>query len=104
MATEQKDGGPAFPEFRPRYGDYSEVRQRGMTLRDYFAAIPLELGTEGLSKESAEVLMGEPMPKYSTETGWGAIMKWWLDAESKYRYLRADAMLAAAKENHNEPR
>lgn len=62
-------------------------------LRDYLAAtleVPLE--KDGcLPQDLAVHLMDEPPPDWDSNRL--DAYKWWAEAEAKFRYLRADAML-----------
>ena len=90
MDNKIDDGGSAFPVPTDRAID-------GMTLRDYFAAnitVPEDLGW------GADGLMGGPPPNWSSKGDYEQSLKcvaWWAEAEAKYRYMRADAMLKARK-------
>lgn len=96
----RKDGGPAFP--RPfsldTWGDGpKEVPpQEGMSLRDYFAAT-LVIDPEEPGKGRAMVLMKSAPPVATTEKPDASMeqMLWWMEAEARYRYAKADAMLKA---------
>lgn len=84
--TEINDGGPAFPTVAGH-----TVYSHGMLLRDWFASQE-RLGENDVTISMAEKLMGEKVPtgEYGIAT-----MQWWAEAEARYKYLRADAMLAA---------
>ena len=49
----QNDGGPAFPNVPPdsQYSDWD----KGMTLRDYFAAAALEKASRGSDRNADEI-------------------------------------------------
>lgn len=81
--ADQPQNPTVFPNSAELYG--------GMTLRDYFAAT-LSFDPGWLNRPQAEALMGEKVPGYTTEN-WEERLHWWLAAEAKYRYARADAML-----------
>jgi len=81
------NGGPAFP-----IETTSTPYAPGMSLRDWFAA-HWTVDAEAISVAVAEELMGSIMPN-----GVGSLsarIKWFAEAEARYRYLCADAMLAA---------
>lgn len=97
------DGGSAFPfsvRRDERYmdeGGYGRVRtvtvqKGGMSLRDYFAA---NLKLDEIQAYLAEGIMGSQCPVRNDETEALEIINWWAEAEAKYRYLQADAMLKA---------
>lgn len=75
MTDKIQDGGPAFP----------------LRLRDYFAA-KLPISDELLDSALASGLMNGATPPNFRD---GAIewASWWAEAEARYRYLKADAML-----------
>lgn len=75
--------------------DGIEANNPPLTKREYFAAMrrPQE-GESSLSKEVAEVIMGEKAPtKFNLES-----VKWWVSAEEKLSVLRADALINALNE------
>lgn len=80
---------PLHPHIGVSYGEWPQYP--GATMRDYFAAT-LSFDPECLNVPTAEALMGEKPPAYSPEN-WEERLHWWLAAEAKYRYARADAML-----------
>lgn len=86
-------GGPAFPcpEVRTHdTGDIISNADQGVTKRDFFAAhVDITL-----SMRTAHALMGTSIP---TDTI--GEMNWWAEAEAKYRYLKADAMMRARKDS-----
>jgi hypothetical protein len=75
MSTPIKDGGPAFPA--PAYA--ANITDKGMTLRDYFAA---------------QALAGLCVPGLKD----GPITEWEFDRIAPVAWKAADAMLAARKE------
>lgn len=82
-----EDGGPAFA-----YGNHDQGGAEGMSLRDWFAG-----QVDGLSEDASpsycEHLVGRPMPE-----GIGrSAFQWWAEADAAFRYMKADAMLAARK-------
>jgi hypothetical protein len=88
--TDGSDGGPAFA-----HGDPTNGGDPGMSLRDWFATHE-RLEVDTVTPELAAVLMGEPGP-----TGAMPILRramWWAEAEARYKYLRADAMLKVRAE------
>jgi hypothetical protein len=95
MSNKNGDGGQAFP--RPGVKDgYGKVigDVRGMTLRDWFAGQE-QIGEDTVTPELGAALMGESVP-----TGGISVLaraKWWAEAEARYKYMRADAMLEARK-------
>ncbi|WP_025199078.1 hypothetical protein [Brucella sp. BO2] len=88
-------GGPAFPNV----GSHGNIIEPGMTLRDYIAAHIRDL--DDLSVPYAEALCGRELPYKNAPVGLLnaeqtiEIMKFWADADARYRFIRADAMLAA---------
>lgn len=76
------DGGPAL----------------GMSLRDFFAA---KAALEEMTTFQAKGVMGEKPPQwppYTDTTDFAACLecvKWWAEAEARFRYIVADAMLRA---------
>lgn len=64
----------------------------GIDLRDY-AAVHMDLNEEDVSVSRAYTLMGCRPPDCAANPE--AALQYWLDAEARYRYLRADAMLRA---------
>lgn len=90
--SEINTGGPAFPQ-GCAIGDRSIV-EGGMTKREYYAT-HLNAG-ESMNQPMAELLIGRPMPDANADpVAWFAF---WFDVESKIRFMRADAMIAASKE------
>lgn len=88
--TDQPENPPAFPVEAHR-ADTLDSPNPGMTLRDYFAAT-LSFDPDSFGVAQAEALMGEKQPGFTVENA-GERLAWWLAAEAKYRYTRADAML-----------
>lgn len=88
--ADQPENPPAFPVEAHR-ADTLDSPHPGMTLRDYFAAT-LSFDPECLGLPQAEALMGEKAPAYSPDRP-AELLHWWMAAEAKYRYARADAML-----------
>ena len=95
MTTRTDDGGYAFPHpalanegFCPSYD------MGGMSLRDWFAGQQNLLDGD-VSQSMAEALMGEKHP--ASDVSVLGRVKWWAEAEARYKYLCADAMLAARK-------
>lgn len=74
MAEERNDGGPAFPF------EFSEVRSRGMSQRDWFAGRAMQGFMLGL----AEHLVSD---------GDAASVRQAIDNTGRLAYLIADAML-----------
>lgn len=92
--TGAPNGGSAFP-MALAISPEGDIHQgwEGMTLRDYFAAKE-PIGEDTVTPELATNLMGTPTPT-------GGIVeraKWWAEAEARYKYLRADAMLKVRAE------
>jgi hypothetical protein len=90
MSDTRDGGGPAFPIL-----DMSETQCEGLTIRDWFAgqADPREVyGKHGISKITAERLMGS-----NVANGEGND-RWWSEANAKWKYQMADAMLKARNE------
>lgn len=66
---------------------YSRYLER---LRDEFA---MHIKIDDLTLLTAEVIMGCKRPVFEIINM--EVIQWWLDAESKYRYMQADAILKA---------
>lgn len=75
----QDDGGPA---------------STGMSLRDYFAA-KADPGLEGISVRTAKELMGSDPPGSGADREHLENIRWWMEAEARWSYMKADAMLKA---------
>lgn len=89
------DSGPAFPA-----DSFAAQHAPGMSLRDWFAG-QAPLPSRGLSESWACALMGEDeSPGFSEEDGLHCI-RWWAEAEARYRYLHADAMLSERAKSLN---
>lgn len=80
---------PLHPHLGVPYGEWPQYP--GATMRDYFAAT-LNFDPDSFGVRQAEALMGEKQPLFTT-TNAAELLTWWLTAEAKYRYARADAML-----------
>ena len=84
------NGGPAFPTDRV-------LQASGMTLRDYFAAkadISSDIESDGcIYQRLAIALMGGDLPP-SWDNDFFEARIWWARAESRLRYMKADAMIA----------
>ena len=97
MNAKINDGGPAFPvpDVIDHDRNYYQYGGQGMTLRDYFAAE--EVIVEGeMTAALAEALMSSDIPKSDgSNIQIIALYRWWAEAESRYKFMRADAMLAA---------
>ena len=101
MST-QNNSGSAFPMFTTQY-DFGlgetvpKTVTQGMTLRDYFAAkadLSKDIEKDGcIEQRLAQELMESPPPNWDNEYLKARI--WWLEAEMRLRYLKADAMLRA---------
>lgn len=95
------DGGPAFPApdaAKARFGDSNPDAFLGMSLRDYFAAkadIRDDFDSDGcIDQRLAVALMdGETPPNWDNDYLEARV--WWAKAESRLRYMKADAMIAA---------
>jgi hypothetical protein len=88
MATD--DGGPAFPIL-----DIGNTQCEGMTTREFFAskADAKEIWTtEGFPRHVARGLMGCDFPNSNDEM---VNIQWWTTALAKWKFIYADAMLAA---------
>lgn len=96
------DGGPEYPvadHFAvccPGTKEEAVRLQRGMSLRDYFAAHvqpPAEIA------RTWGELMVRPYPKSEDgerDAPWGIdVIVWWQDVDAAWRYAQADAMLRA---------
>lgn len=90
---EKATGGPAFPRSDAGYSP----TQDGMSLRDYFAATSPAPGDLGVA--FAEALTGRTHPHKTATVGLADVratietIKFWAEAEARYRYIKADAML-----------
>lgn len=93
------DGGPAFPCGREWHEDRSGVsrwEENGMSLRDY-AAIHTDMdGLRFPSIHDAAKFMGEKPPDSDNTMD---VLMLSMRVEARLRYMKADAMLAARKEN-----
>jgi hypothetical protein len=88
--TDQQDGGSAFPNDGAWANGHPEG---GMSLRDWFAGqhrVP-----EGLSVSYAEALTGRKCPTGTYPEVILDGIRFWMEADAAYRYIFADAMLAA---------
>jgi hypothetical protein len=114
--TKINDGGPAFPvevyinhdgEMHPEQTGPHTQRAMGATLRDWFAANTEE--PDDLAVEYAEAITGREQPHKSVTLGKlspEAIIeniKFWAEAQARYRYIMADAMLAARVPSPSTP-
>lgn len=91
-----RNGGPAFPSSHTDANSKEAVWHPGMTVRDQFAMHEPVPTSEELTIELAEHLMGSKLPSRL----WGKatpvqVAIWWAEADARYRYMRADAMLKA---------
>jgi hypothetical protein len=97
MTTPHDTGGPAFPGVeKVDYPSCSiETPYSGMSLRDY-AAIHLPKD-EGPSVHLAERLINRrlPQPANGKSPDPMELVLFWADAEAAYRFLLADAFIAA---------
>ena len=88
------NGGPAFGELQ-QVGDVT-MRDGGLSIRDYFAAkadISHEIEDDGcIGQRLAIALMDGAMPP-SWDNDYLEARIWWARAESRLRYMKADAML-----------
>ncbi len=93
------DGGPAFPTpgYKVTKHDGHDSYERdvdaieGMTLRDYFAAKALPWSVETESEMVEREFSMPPCPDGDTNPS--GFRKWWMEADAKYKYAQADAML-----------
>lgn len=93
ILDDEHTGGPAFPcpEIRTHdTGDIVQNADQGMTKLDWFA-VHMDCR---VSVRNAEALMGESAPGAEDPI---AHMKWWAEAEARYRYMKADAMMEVRK-------
>jgi len=101
--SEPKDGGPAFPfdwkDFQPTTGE-QVVREQfsGMALREWFAG-QVEFGQNDYPTVCASMkkLMGEDCPKQNED--FIGYLRYHARFEAIVRYIKADALLAARKED-----
>jgi len=68
----------------------AEIASLKERLRDEFA---MHLKIDELTVNMAELIMGSKKP--TSELVGLEVIQWWLDAESKYRYMQADSALKA---------
>lgn len=87
--TKADDGGPAFPIDLGESCGIDPRSTTGMSLRDFFAA-NLQF-PDNMDFAIAEALVG-PKPDGTLE-----MVEWEVRAMAKFRYIMADAMLAARK-------
>lgn len=91
------DGGAAFPQSGcAQYAQWAP--EGGMTLRDYFAAhadISGDLEGDGCIEHrlALSLMNGEIPPSWDNDYLEARV--WWASAESRLRYMKADAMLEA---------
>jgi hypothetical protein len=76
-----KDGGPAFPVPAELCQDLTVQEQRGMTLRDYFAAKAMQSVLADAQIPGADA---DPLPPEAAH---------WLGVVAKVSYRVADAMI-----------
>ena len=87
-------GGPAFPRPMAETSLGGNFEQDGMSLRDYFASLADRFPPDA-DINHVEGIVGRPFPE---EQGPLAAVMWWAEADAKYAYIQADAMLAAREE------
>ena len=85
MSAQQNDGGPAFPR------DQQEWGVPGMSLRDWFAGNVPPL-PESTSDNYAVALVGESAPPAFDRLAHALYLA---KVDAVYRYMQADAMIAA---------
>jgi hypothetical protein len=78
---DMKDGGPAFPVPAELCQDLTVQEQRGMTLRDYFAAKAMQSVLADAQIPGADA---DPLPPEAAH---------WLGVVAKVSYRVADAMI-----------
>lgn len=102
--NEPDNGGPAFPlsraatrwiadswddgVFKAGHNELDPAKC-GLSLRDYFAT---HVQVEDMPNRLVFLLMGTEIPQDELERA-----KWIAEAEGRYRYFKADAMLRARK-------
>ncbi len=83
---------PAFPS----HGTMGEVAYQGITAIDFFAVhcdLDMHRGAQGgIGTVTAKLVMESDPP---IPSGTITSLKWWAEAESRYRYLKAQAMVKA---------
>lgn len=96
MTDRIEDGGAAYPRTGEGFGN-PHYDTPGMSLRDYFAAsvtVP-----EEMSLSWAMALLGRKPPegKFGEDVAihLKGVIEYWAEVSAAYRYLHADAMLAA---------
>ena len=102
--SKPNDGGPAFPVPMVPYRDgFTEVKEGGMSLRDWFAGqerlADWDNSDAVMQRAMAEALAGQPQPP----NGWAgkttaeliAMLRWEAEWKAALKYLRADAMMKA---------
>ena len=89
----KNDGGPAFPvPMIPVDFGFTEVREQGLSLRNWFAANASLDDCEEMSVRSLGKVLGREPPNFEADPI--GYMEWDAAWRAKVRYLRADAMLA----------
>lgn len=111
MGERVENGGPAFPipgDVWVSGGDENPRFETGMSLRDWFAG--MEKAPDDLSVGYAEALAGRPHPHKETALGGInpeatiATLEFWAEAEARYRYIKAEAMLKARSPSQESSR
>jgi len=87
MSAQPNDGGAAFPCATGTF----DPPQIGMSLRDWFASHVPPL-PERTSDNHVVALVGGPLPPAFDHL---ARAIYWAKADAAYRYMQADAMIAA---------
>lgn len=89
------DSFSAFP--LPLGDEQINERSAGMSLRDYFAAkadISSDIENDGCIGQRLAVALMDGVYPPSWDDDYLAARIWWITAESRLRYIKADAMLA----------
>lgn len=110
MGERVEDGGPIhpIPEVRDVDGNGIMAGWNGMSLRDWFAG--MEKAPDDLTVGYAEALAGRPHPHKETALGGInpeatiATIEFWAEAEARYRYIKAEAMLKARSPSQESSR
>jgi hypothetical protein len=85
----------AFPSAQPQCNDgtWNQTYDPGMSLRDWFAGQASGMSDEP-SPQYAAHFNRDAMPMIGDIKAWA---KWFAKADATFRYIQADAMLAARK-------
>jgi hypothetical protein len=93
MSDKRDDGGPAFPTETEHQSGSDRMHLEGMSLRDWFAGQEPGFDKDTIAEWAAS-LADIPVCVASVQDK-DAWVEWWIKAEAKYKYRKADAMLKA---------